>query len=157
MQRLAIAVYGMGTVIAAGVALFDASRMRDLSNTGLLHPDLTSGFWSDWVTALVVLAVLPAAVAVWHLRSSSLPGTLLVRWFVLAGPLVWAGGAALAMLPRTYEDDGWFTYAPNAGVLVDGGARVDAPGALALACVGLCMSVVALVARRGDRPAAHPA
>ena len=156
MRRLPAAIYGLGATIAALCAAFDAAQVRDLTNTGLVHPDLTSGFWRDWATALVVLAVLPVAVALWHLRWSSRSDTTLVRAFVLAGPLVWAVGAALAMLPRTYEDDGWFNYAPNAGVLVDGALRINAPGALALACVGLGVSVAVLLAGRG-RPTAQPA
>lgn len=156
MRRLVVALYVTGALIAAACAAFDASQLRDLSNVGLLPTDLTSGFWRDWATALVVLAVLPVAVAVWHLRSWPRTDTVLVRVPVLAGPLVWAVGATMAMLPRTYEDDGWFNYSPNAGVLVDGGLRINAPAALALACVGLAVSVAGLLAGRA-RPTAQPA
>ena len=156
MRRLPVAIYGLGAMVAAACAAFDAAQLRDLSNVGLVSSDLTSSLWRDWATAFVVLTVLPVAAALWHWRSAVRSNTTLPRAFVLAGPLVWAVGAAMAMLPRTYANDGWFNYSPNAGVLLNGGLRINAPGALALACVGLGVSVVVLLAGRG-RPTAQPA
>lgn len=153
MNRLPVAIYVLGAAAAAAVAAFDASTLRNLSSSHLLHPDFTAELWRTWARDVAVWVVLPVLVAVLLLRSSSPPAR---GWSKLAGPLVWALGVVLALLPRTFENDGWFNYAPNAGVLVDDGALVRGPGAFALALVGLSLSAVVLLAGRG-RPEAEPA
>jgi hypothetical protein len=146
MRRLPVALYTLGAVIAAAVAAFDASRLRDLGTFGIR----TSELWRNWALALVALVVLPAVVTAWHLVPAWPRPATWVRWLVLAGPLVWGVGTAIALLARTAEDDAWFNDAPNSGAIMSGGASVNEPAALALACLGLAVSAVALIAgRRG--------